>query len=150
MQVFIVGTPLETAEVLYNRRLNKQIIECQQIFHALNGAKTWSNHPCVLQYRGHEEWLNFYLDCLVYYQLALHEESWAKQDSFIIKSHFCSRFAMDVRPPFHTQEYFNQMKKRLYTKDKEHYKQWANFGESYENWYWSQVENKWLKYKQNK
>ena len=146
MQVFIVGTPLETAKALDNCRLNKQIIECQQILHALNGAKALSNHPCVLQYRGHEEWLNFYLDCLVYYQFALHEESWSKQDSFMLKSQLCSRFAMDVRPPFHTQEYFNQMKKRLYTKDKEHYKQWANFGESYENWYWSQLENKWLKY----
>jgi hypothetical protein len=38
MQVFIVGSPLETAKALDNRRLNKQIIECQQILDALNGA----------------------------------------------------------------------------------------------------------------
>lgn len=135
MQVFVIGTPLETAKALDNRRLNKQIIECQQILSALNGAKAWSNHPCVLQYRGYEEWLNFYLDCLVYYQCALHEENWGEKDSFIIKSQICSRFAMDVMPSFHTQKYFSQMKRRLYTKDPEHYKQWSDFGKSYENWY---------------
>lgn len=150
MQVFIVGTPIETAKVLDRRRLNKQITECRQILDALDGAKAWSNHPCVLQYRGYEEWLNFYLDCLFYYKSYLYEESWTEKDSLLIKSQFCSRFAMDEKPPFHTQEYFNNMKKRLYTKDPEHYKQWANFGTSYENWYWSQLENKWLKYKQDK
>lgn len=148
MQVFIIGTPLETAKALDNRRLNKQIIECQQILNALNGAKDWSNHPCVLQYRGHEEWLNFYLDCLVYYRYYLCEESWGKQDSFIIKAHFCSRFAMDLRPPFHTQEYFSQMKRRLYTKDKEHYKQWVDFGKSEENWYF--VNGEWRIYENGK
>ena len=34
MQVFIIGTPLETARVLDNKRLNKQIIECGQILDA--------------------------------------------------------------------------------------------------------------------
>ena len=64
MQVFIIGTPLETARALDPKRLRKQIIECRQILDALNGAKAWSNHPCVLQYRGYEEWLELYLDVL--------------------------------------------------------------------------------------
>lgn len=51
-------------------------------------------------------------------------------------------------PNFHTEEYFKNMKKRLYTKDNEHYKQWKILGESYENWYW--VNNKWKIYKQTK
>lgn len=54
MQVFIVGSPLETAMALDSARLRKQIIETQQILDALNGAKAWSNHPCVLQYKGYE------------------------------------------------------------------------------------------------
>ncbi|MBR5476684.1 MAG: hypothetical protein IKV17_07700 [Bacteroidaceae bacterium] len=37
MQVFIIGTPLETAIALDPLRLNKQIVECQQILDALNG-----------------------------------------------------------------------------------------------------------------
>lgn len=59
MQVFIVGSPLETARALDSKRLRKQIIECRQILDALNGKSAWSNHPCVLQYRGNEAWLFF-------------------------------------------------------------------------------------------
>ena len=67
MQVFIIGTPLETAIALDPLRLNKQILETQQILYALNGKKAWSNHPCVLQYKGHEKWLEHYLSCLTLY-----------------------------------------------------------------------------------
>lgn len=42
MQVFIIGSPLETAMALDGARLRKQIIETQQILNALNGAKAWS------------------------------------------------------------------------------------------------------------
>lgn len=132
MQVFIIGSPLSTARALDKRRLNKQIIECEQILSALNGAKAWSNHPCVLQYRGHEEWLNAYLMCLKCFQ---------------IDSYFSSMFnyiAMTKQPAFHTKEYFSQMKRRLYQKDNEHYKQWRDLGESLENWYF--VDGEWRKY----
>ena len=64
MQVFIVGSPLETARALDPKRLNRQIQETKVILAALNGAKAWSNHPCVLQYRGHEGWLKIYSGCL--------------------------------------------------------------------------------------
>lgn len=36
------------------------------------------------------------------------------------------------------------MKRRLYTKDQEHYKQWAHLGTSEENWYF--VDGEWRKY----
>lgn len=68
MQVFIVGSPLETAMALSKRHLNNQINEAKIILDALNGAKAWSNHPCVLQYRGYEMWLGFYKYCLEYYE----------------------------------------------------------------------------------
>ena len=54
--------------------------------------------------------------------------------------------ADSYKPNFQTEEYFENMKKRLYTKNKGHYKQWESLGESYENWYW--VDNKWKIYKQ--
>ena len=135
MQVFIVGTPLETAKALDGRRLQKQIVECLQILEALNGAKVWSNHPCVLQYKGHERWLLNYMYCLMgYIQGDL---------LFALNSNNnCSKLV----PNFHTQEYFTQMKKRLYTKNKEHYAQWSYLGESDCNWYWSDDENKFIKY----
>lgn len=133
MQVFIIGTPLETAIALDNRRLNKQIIECQQILDALNGAKAWSNHPCVLQYRGYEKWLEHYLSCLTLY----------KHNAYI-HAKTCSDLAQMCKPEWHTTEYFDQMKRRLFEKNEEHYKQWSHLGASDENWYF--VDGEWRKY----
>lgn len=141
MQVFIVGTPLETAQVLDKRRLNKQIIECQQILDALNGKKAWSNHPCTLQYKSplNRSWLINYLSCLLSYVNGRYGEAMNYDEVCEV-----------VRPIFHTQEYFDQMKRRLYTKDKEHYKQWAYLGESDVNWYWSHEKQEFIKYRNGK
>ena len=133
MQVFIVGSPLETAMALDGARLRKQIIEVRQILDALNGAKAWSNHPCVLQYRGREEWLRAYKECLEWY---------VRGDEG--KALWASNLADYWRPMFHTQEYLDHMKRRLYSKNKEHYKQWAHLGESDCNWYF--VDGSWRKY----
>ena len=133
MQVFIIGTPLETAQALDQKRLHKQIIECRQVLDALNGAKAWSNHPCVLQYRGCEEWLEDYLMCLVAYK-----------NEDIVQAFVAEQWCCVTKPKWHTQEYYDQMKRRLYTKDKEHYKQWSYLGESDENWYY--VDGYWRKY----
>lgn len=68
MQVFIIGTPLETAKVLDKKRLNKQIIECKQILNAIFGkTQACANHPCTLQYKDHKQWLYEYLQCLEQY-----------------------------------------------------------------------------------
>lgn len=40
-----------------------------------------------------------------------------------------------MSPEFHTDEFLTQMKRRLYTKDNTHYKQWEHLGETQENWY---------------
>ena len=111
MQVFIVGSPLETAMVLDKKRLNRQIQEAKVILDALNGAKAWSNHPCVLQYRGHEEWLKLYKYILVAYRYPH------------ASAVYYDLVADKCRPPFHTQDYFDQMKRRLYAKDPIHYAQ---------------------------
>lgn len=133
MQVFIVGSPLETAMALDPKRLRKQIIECRQILDALNGNSAWSNHPCVLQYREYKTWLQYYTRCLECYSQGFPSTPmWYSEHSFV------------YQPRFHTQAYYNQMKRRLYTKDKEHYKQWAHLGESQENWYF--VDGEWRKY----
>lgn len=134
MQVFIIGTPLETAIALDRGRLNKQIIECRQILDALNGAKAWSNHPCVLQYRGHEKWLEHYHDCLLFYRRGYYDL--AKVESY---------YATDCHPiDWHTQAYYDQMKRRLYTKDEIHYAQWSHLGKSDYNLYY--VDGEWRKY----
>lgn len=135
MNVFIIGSPFETAQALDTRRLNKQIIECQQILDALNGKKAWSNHPCTLQYKGHERWLLCYMSCLLRYKCGEYK-----------RAETSNSWCMLNRPPFHTEEFFSQMKRRLYTKNPEHYAQWADLGPSDENWYWSPSEQKIIKY----
>ena len=133
MQVFIVGTPIETAMALDARRLRKQIIETTVILDALSGAKAWSNHPCVLQYRGHEAWLEHYLNCLVAYENRAYD--FAKVASML---------ADQSRPDWHCQSYYDQMKRRLHTKSPAHYKQWRHYGTSEENYYY--VDGEWRKY----
>ena len=55
MQVFIIGSAIETAMCLDKKRLNKQIIECRQILKTINGeSKAWMNHPCTIQYKKHK------------------------------------------------------------------------------------------------
>lgn len=134
MQVFIIGSPLATAMSLSHRDLNNQINEAKAILDALYGcSKPWSNHPCVLQYREHQQWLYEYTQCLEQYAMGMANTPRAY-----------SEIADRYRPSFHTQEYFEQMKRRLYSKDNEHYKQWAYLGESEVNWYF--VDGVWRKY----
>ena len=59
-----------------------------------------------------------------------------------------NKWFWDNRPEFHTDEYFKQMKRRLYTKDNNHYSQYKDLGESDINWYY--VNNEWLYYKNGK
>jgi hypothetical protein len=54
--------------------------------------------------------------------------------------------ANDIKPNFHIEEYFNQMKRRLYTKNNQYYSQWSDLGESDCNLYWSDDEDKFIKY----
>ena len=145
MQVFIIGTALETAKVLDIRRLNKQIIECEQIFNALSGGKAWKNHPCTLQYKEHKEWLTCYKNCLFHYKKYLMHDT---SEDHLCKAKIWNLYALDYTPNFHTDIYFDQMKRRLYTKNNEYYNQWSFLGESEENWYY--VNNIWCIYKNGK
>ena len=59
-----------------------------------------------------------------------------------------NKFCESNKPSFLTEDYFNQMKRRLYTKDKEFYNQWKDLGESEINWYY--VDDEWLYYQNGK
>ena len=138
MQVFIVGSVWHTACVLDKRRFNKQRLECKQLLAAISGkSKAYVNHPCAIQYRQHVDWLKTYALCLEMYSVGIWEKARELSDK-------CE----SMRPDFHTNEYFNQMKRRLYTKDDMHYSQWRELGKSYENWYW--IDNKWKVYHNGK
>ena len=138
MQVFIIGTPFETASILDKRRLNKQIIECKQILQALSGeSKAWSNHPAIIQYRSHQMWLIDYMKCLVAYQ-----------EGNMFSAQMFSAACEHIKPFWHCQDYFDQMKRRLYTKDPVFYADFAEFGTSEVNWYF--VNNQWKEYMNGK
>lgn len=124
MQVFIVGTPFETAESLDRLRLRKQCIESHQIMSAINGAKGWKNHPVVKMYAEHYKWLDLYTRCLEAYMRGETGDAW-----------MLSQDADKCRPEFHTEAFFEQMKRRLYTKAPSKYAQWAELGKSEDNWY---------------
>lgn len=138
MQVFIIGTPFYTAVSLDKKRLHKQIVECNQILDTLNGrTNAWKNHPCVLQYKEHQEWLKCYALCLTHFK-----------NGDIEFARLVSDQAKAVRPEFHTLGYFLQMKRRLYTKDPVFYERWGYLGESEVNWYF--VNGAWRYYKNGK
>lgn len=54
MQTFLISPNFsDTAKVLDNQRLNKQIIEARQIFQVVSGkSKGWASHPAVKQWMG--------------------------------------------------------------------------------------------------
>lgn len=138
MQVFIIGSPLETAQALDAKRLHKQIVEVRQIIDAHIGqTKAWLNHPCTRQYWKHTVWLKLYEIVLKHHR-----------DGYTALAEYYSRLAEKFKPDFHTPEYFDQMKRRLYTKDPNHYSQWAHLGSSDVNWYY--VDGAWKHYKNGK
>ena len=60
------------------------------------------------------------------------------------------REAREITPVFHTEKFLTQMKRRLFSKNPEHYKQWANLGTSEDNYYWSPTKRAWLMYRNGK
>lgn len=138
MQIFITGTPFETARDLDPRRLNKQIIETEQIINAILGiGKGWFNHPVVKMYKNDVNFLMSYLCCL---------DAYRKGD--LIKALQFSDGAMNNKPVFIDEYLITQMKRRLYTKDNNYYSQWKDLGESSINFYY--VDGNWLYYENGK
>lgn len=126
MQVFVCyPEPIRVAECLDRLRLTKQVIEARQILNSIDGlSKSWKNHPVCLMYREHREWLYNYMCCMDCYLKGLYD--YAK---------YWSDKADEIIPSFITDEMVTQHKRRLYTKNPDHYKQFAEYGKSDENWY---------------
>lgn len=141
MQVFVVGSPLETAMALDPKRLRSQIREAHIILAAIHGeGKGWLHHPVVLMYSepNSVRWLQMYADILEGYLAGYTDLERADRE------------AREITPDFHTPEFIRQMKSRLYSKDKEKYERYAEYGESDCNWYWSPSQQKWLVYRNGK
>lgn len=127
MQVFVpYPSPIDVAECLDERRLRKQIIECDQILAAIDGkSEAWKNHPVVKMYEQHFTWLWYYRETLSAYTQG--GMTLAKLYSYQCDTYF--------QPTFLTESFCDQHKRRLYTKAPELYAQFWPYGESDENWY---------------
>ena len=123
------------------KRIRSQIREAHIILAAIHGeGKGWIHHPVVLMYSepNSVRWLQMYADIL---------EGYLDGSTGLIEA---DREAREITPAFHTPAFKENMKRRLYTKNPEHYKQWADLGESEENWYWNPAQQKWLVYRDGK
>ncbi len=69
MQTFLPSTDSkESAKMLDNKRLNKQILEGYQILNVLSGMSKgngWKNHPAVLMWKGYEQGLWGYIQDMI-------------------------------------------------------------------------------------
>ena len=129
MQVFVpYPSPIDTARAMSNDklRLRKQIIECDQILAAITGeSQAWKNHPVAKMYSDYAGWLWYYRETLDAYT----------QECFTLAKQYSSQCDAYFRPPFLTDSFCDQHKRRLYTKAPELYPQFAKYGKSDENWY---------------
>lgn len=140
MQIFFIGNVLDTAKCLDKKRLNKQIIEVNQLIKAIEGkTKAWRNHPVTVMYKNDLNFLRGYKNCLIAYK-----------ENRIQDAEFFSKWCERTKPDFlkDCEWYFDNMKNRLFTKNKQHYLQYFPTAvESYSNYYY--VKGDWKEYKQN-
>lgn len=135
MQVFVpYADPYQTAECLDRQRRLKQLTEAVQILDAIDGKSAgWRNHPATKMYAPYREWLFRYKECF---------NEWLSGNT--VKAKWWSNHANLLRPPFMTDEFCDQHKRRLFTKAPELYPQFCPYGESDENWYF--VDGELVKY----
>lgn len=139
MQIFLpYKSAFDSADALDPLLLNKQIIECKQILSAILGkTKAWRNHPVTRMYENNQIFLVQYMQCL---------SAFRSGDLELAK--YYSNMAERFKPEFlkDADWYFDNFKKRLYTKDPDKYSRFYSYGESHSNYYY--VGDKWVEYKQ--
>lgn len=122
MNVFIPYKDVKkVAKVLDKKRLNKQILECDQLLRAIEYRKNpigdkpgYVNHPCTIMYQNHADWLAWYRDVLK-----------GIDGTEPIRPHF-----LDFT------ELIFAHRARLYQKDNNHYERFRNYANFTDlNWY---------------
>ena len=137
MQIFLISeNPIDIARCLDKKRLNKQVLECDWILNGWVTGNHTTSHPIAKMYKDHLDWIELYKQCLKSYREGNENEA--------IKF---SKEANKCTPEFLKDQnwYFDNFKRRLYTKDKIYYKSFESLGESFVNYYL--VNGKWIEYK---
>lgn len=126
MQVFVpYDNPMDVAQCLDKKRLSRQITEAKLILDGIDGKNGWGNNIVAKMWKPYKEWLNNYWLTLKYYYIG---DYVAAANSNI--------YCLTNKPDFLTQEFCDQHKRRLYTKNPIHYSKFRELGESYDNWYY--------------
>lgn len=127
MQTFVPFADLhESAVVLDNKRLNKQLLEGRQIYSILSENRTtggWVNHPAVKMWRNYDNALFAYLENIML-ECVFRGISTEKNWSAITKMHDDNwdRGSNIVMPPWWGDERVHQShRNNLYNKDPEFY-----------------------------
>jgi hypothetical protein len=132
MQTFVPFDNFEdSAAVLDNKRLNKQLLEGRQIYNILSSNKTsgaWVNHPAVRMWKGYDnalfEYLRVIKDECLYRNIQteknwnalteMHEWNWHRGDSIVM-------------PHWWGDERVHQShRNNLYRKGPDHYAEFVN------------------------
>ena len=125
MQTFLPSADYEhAAQILDNKRLNKQILEGYQIMKILSGASesgAWRNHPAVLMWKNAEHSLMNYIDHMVY-EARLRDIRTDKNvaNLKILKESFSHRWGNDEpvwSKPKHLNKVITTHRANLYRKD---------------------------------
>lgn len=148
MQIFVpYSDPLNCAKALFldKKRFNNQINECNQIIKAITGkSEAWKHHPVTKMYSQHVEWLKLYSTIFSLYKNFIVNDT--KETLLEINSN--NNIANKIKPSFLTEDFCNQHKRRLFTKNKKAFSCFSSLGESQENWYF--VNNQLLVYGNNR
>lgn len=96
MNIYVFGSPYNTARLLSNEERIKQLHAAQRVMSAINNGDF--SDPRVAQYKGHMQWIKYYMLCLNSYR---HDHPTAQKIAFMY-----SDMADKIRPIFHTSEYF--------------------------------------------
>ncbi|MBK7107432.1 MAG: MSMEG_6728 family protein [Ignavibacteriae bacterium] len=125
MQTFLISpNPIDTAKILDDKRLFKQIVEGNQIANCLLVKETrWKNHPAVRMWKGYEFFLvNKYIDAMIY-QWAIIKKH--KAEKSIITHNFHKFIIKDyeLQEPFwFSEEFFLTHKSNLIRKNPNYYR----------------------------
>ena len=132
MQTFVPFADFkESASVLDNKRLNKQLLEGRQIYQIISSGKVtgaWVNHPAVKMWRYHDNALFQYLmaintECIL--RGINTDKNWAA----IMSMHGTNwnRGSNVVMPPWWGDERVHQShRNNLYRKNPDYYEQFIN------------------------
>lgn len=92
MNIYAFDSPYTTAWILSNEERRKQVRDAQRVMSAINNGDF--SDPRVAQYKGHMQWIKYYMLCLISYS-SLPE---------LAKTY--SDMADMIRPVFHNRDYF--------------------------------------------